>query len=477
MLFRAERWSLSGRFLLLLALGIITAQLISSSIWYAQWRSDTNTTVRDMSEHMAYRIAATASFFQSLPTTYRHVVLDQLRDMGGTRFFVTLNRERIHINDLNDSHRKAIVVETVARILDEQLGIRDKVTIEFSRADDLHVINNDIRLIDLPDNWGASSLLYKPLDAPILVVQIPVSDNEWLYLASLMPDPMFLEEASPLSLERLFSLLVSLSVVLAIGFFYVRSLTRPLRQLTDAMEQFGRGEMIRLPETGTRELVATARAVNDMQERIQCYLDDRQRLFASISHDLKTPITRLRLRAELLEKEKVRNAFREDLEDLEIMVKASLQCVKDTDIHETPTDLDLSRLLRTLQEGIELRGGELQLQALGDCHYRGKPLALKRCLGNLIDNAIYYGQRAELWITDSADELRIYLRDHGPGIPADKISRAFEPYSRLNPKGSIQTGHGLGLSIARNIARAHGGEILLENHPGGGLLAVLVLPR
>ncbi|MCY0965042.1 ATP-binding protein [Parathalassolituus penaei] len=469
--------SLSTRFLLLLAIGIVTAQLISSAIWYAQWRSDTDNTVRDMSEHMAYRIASTASFFTSLPNTYRHVVLDQLRDMGGTRFFVSLNRERILVNDLNDSHRKSIVVNSVRQVLQEQLGIKDEATIEFSRAEDLHVLNNETRLLDLPDNWGASSLLYKPLDAPILVVQIRIADNQWLYLASLMPDPMFLDGQSPLSLERMFSLLVSLVVVLLLGFLFVRSLTRPLRQLTTAMEQFGRGESVRLPETGSKELVATARAVNDMQERIQRYLDDRQRLFASISHDLKTPITRLRLRAELLQREEVREAFREDLEDLEIMVKASLQCVKDTDIHETPVEVDIGRLLRTLQEGADLCGGTLQLPDDLRCSYRGKPLALKRCIGNLIDNAIYYGQRAELSVQDSAHTLTLVIRDFGPGIPADKIDRAFEPYTRLGAHTGLQPGHGLGLSIARNIARAHGGEITLSNHPDGGLVARLVLPR
>ena len=473
----ARHSSLSTHFLLLLAVGIITAQLISSAIWYAQWRSDTNNTVRDMSEHMAYRIASTASFFTSLPNTYRHVVLDQLRDMGGTRFFVSLNRERIRITDLSDSQRKAIVVDSVQRILHEQLGLKENVTVEFSRAEDLHVLNNETRLLDLPENWGASSLLYKPLDAPILVVQIQVSDSEWLYLASLMPDPMFLDGQSPLSLERVFSLLVSLVVVLALGFLFVRSLTRPLRQLTAAMEQFGRGESVQVPETGSKELVATARAVNDMQERIQRYLDDRQRLFASISHDLKTPITRLRLRAELLQKEEVRQAFRGDLEDLDIMVKASLQCVKDTDIHETPVEVDLGRLLRTLQEGAGLVGGELQLPDDLNCLYRGKPLALKRCIGNLIDNAIYYGECAEVSVLDSNSTLVLIIRDHGPGIPDDKIERAFEPYTRLGPHTALQSGHGLGLSIARNIARAHGGEITLANHPDGGLEATLILPR
>ncbi|WP_036535041.1 ATP-binding protein [Oceanobacter kriegii] len=476
---RLQQSSLSARFLLLLTLGIVLAQGISTSIWYAQWRTDTNKTTREMSEHMAYRIAATANFFTSLPQIYRHVVLDQLRDMGGTRFFVSLNRERIHINDLNDSERKQIVVDTTRQVLAEQLGLHDGVFIEFSRADDLHVLNNEVKLVDLPDSWGASSLLYKPLDAPILVVQIPVSDTEWLYLATLMPDPMFLDEQSPLSLERLLSLLLSLMVVLLLGSVFVRSLTRPLRSLTEAMEQFGRGDSVQLDETGSKELLATARAVNEMQSRIQRYLNDRERLFASISHDLKTPITRLRLRAELLQKEQVREAFIDDLEDLELMVKASLQCVKDTDIHENPADVDIMKLFTNLSEGARLDGKQVVVPLLQECFYRGKPLALKRLFGNLIDNALYYGGSAEVYLEDTDTELVVAILDHGPGIPEEQLEKVFDPYTRLKSDTSLNLGlnMGLGLSIARNIARAHGGELTLSNHPAGGLQARVVLPR
>jgi len=469
--------SLSGRILLVLAVGVILAQLISSTIWLTQWRADKDHNVREMSRHMAFRVASTVQFFSSLPTAYRHVVLDQLRDMGGTRFFVTLNKELIRVKDLPESRRKSIVVNEVRSVLKQQLGFEQSVRIEFSQADDLHVLNNNIKLLDLPEKWGASTLLIKPLNAPILVIQVPVSDTEWLYLATLMPDPFFLDEGSPLSAERMISLLVSLMIVLLLGYGFVRSLTKPLRRLNQAVEQFGRGEESKLEESGSLELRATARAVNEMQQRIQRYLDDRERLFASISHDLRTPITRLRLRAELLEDVVERADFCDDLEDLEMMVKASLQCVKDTDIHENLIEVDIARLLRQMQQGIELAGGELVLPEPLECFYPAKPLALKRCIGNLIDNAIFYGQRAEVSLVDSERMLVLIIRDFGPGIPEEKLERVFQPYMRLSPDNSGHPGMGLGLSIARNIARAHGGELLLSNHPEKGLVARLTLPR
>jgi signal transduction histidine kinase len=457
---RLQLLSLSSRFLLLLTTGIISAQLISGAIWYAQWQADTRKTTLEMSEHIAYRISATTSFFLKLPNAYR---------------------EPIEVNDLNDSKRKQLVVESVRQVLEKELKVGSDTRVEFSRADDLKVLNNQVRLIDLPENWGASSLLYKPLDAPILVVQIHLSEKEWLYLATLMPDPMFLEELSPLSVERVLSIVVSLAIVLALGFIFVRSLTRPLTSLTRAMERFGRGEAVELQERGSKELVATARAVNDMQKRIQRYLIDRERLFASISHDLKTPITRLRLRAELLQRPDVRQAFTEDLEDLDVMVKASLQCVKDTDIHETPTEIDLIRLLNSFKEGADLGGSILTLPDMDVCPYRGKPLALKRCLGNLIDNAISHGGSAQVSIGEAMNEdgeslLQIDIFDSGPGIPASKLDRVFEPYTRLATGTGTSSNMGLGLSIARNIARAHGGDLVLSNRSEGGLLARLTLP-
>jgi signal transduction histidine kinase len=109
--------------------------------------------------------------------------------------------------------------------------------------------------------------------------------------------------------------------------------------------------------------------------------------------------------------------------------------------------------------------------------FLGKPLALKRCLGNLVDNALFYGGSADILISDSERQLEILVRDHGPGIPGDQLERVFQPYTRLAPGASNQAGMGLGLSIVRNIARAHGGDVVLSNHPGGGVLASLTLPR
>ena len=469
--------SLSGQILIVMTIGVALAQFISSSIWLRQLEADTEQNVREVSQPMAFRVASTISYFSSLPKNYRHIVIDQLQDMGGTRFFVTVNKEEIIINDLPESPLKNIVIAEFRATLSNQLGITNP-KIAFSSPDDLHVINNSIKLIDLPERWGHHSLLVKPLAPPILVIQIPINEDDWLYIATLMPDPYFLDGASPISPERLFSLAASIITVLLLSLLIIRRVTRPLAILARAAERFGQGDWRPLEEIGSTEVRNTAQAFNAMQTRIQRYLNDRERLFAAISHDLKTPITRLRLRAEMLEEDDVREAMIHDLEDLDMLVKGALQSVKETDIHENRIDVNIQQMLTHMQSSAKLAGKVISLQGELKTPYVGKPLAIKRCLGNLIDNALYYGNSASVYIDDNQERLCIRIRDKGPGIPIDKIDKMFQPYTRLTPDHSGHPGGmGLGLSIARNIARAHGGEVILQNVVTGGLEATISLPR
>ncbi|MBJ7536479.1 ATP-binding protein [Marinomonas transparens] len=476
---RLKRWSQSftGQILIIMALGVASAQFISTTIWLRQLESDTEQNVREVSKHMAFRIAATVSYFTSLPQNYRHIVIDQLQEMGGTRFFVTLNKEEITINALPDSDLKGIVKNEVQSTLAKQLGIKN-AKIQFSSPSDLHVINNQTLLMDLPERWGHHSLLVKPLTPPIIIIQIPINDKDWLYLASLMPDPYFLNNSSALTGDRLFSMAMSVITVLLLSILILRRITRPLATLARAAERFGQGDSKPIKEVGSMEVRNTAKAFNDMQMRIQRYLNDRERLFASISHDLKTPITRLRLRAEMLDEDDIRDAMIRDLEDLDMLVKGALQSVKETDIHENRIDINIVRMLKDMQSTANLHSTTLSVQGELRYPYFGKPLAIKRCLGNLVDNALYYGKNATVFIEDDEDALSIRICDQGPGIPIDKIDKVFQPYTRLTPDHSGHPGGmGLGLSIARNIARAHGGEVTLSNLPEGGLEATIWLPR
>lgn len=460
----------------MMAFGVFLAQLISSSIWTTQWRSDYEARVAHMSVSMANRVTSTVRFFIKLPNSYRHLVLDQLRDMGGTRFFVTLNKEKIVLEDAVESPAKTLIINAFNKALRKELGSETAISIAFSLPDTLKVINNGTKLSDLPERWGHQTLMLAPYDAPILVVQFPINEKEWFYVATIIPSLLLEDSGSPLSTERLISLLVSLLTVMIIGIFVVRYMTRPIRRLGRAAMQVGRGESVIVPVRGSREEQLTAQAFNDMQLRIQKYLNDRQKLFASISHDLKTPITRLRLRAELLTDEGTREAFCRDLEDLDLLVKGAIQSVSETDIHENQTAVDISRLLLHFSEDAQIAGHTLKVTGESVHCFIGKPLAIKRCIGNLLDNAYHYGSTVGVQLTLSDAHLFICISDDGPGIPKADLKQVFEPYIRVMPQFGHASGMGLGLSIARNIARAHGGDIELCNLEPKGLKVTLQLP-
>ena len=313
----------------------------------------------------------------------------------------------------------------------------------------------------------------------MLVIQAELEPGNWIFLASLMPNPYFLQAAEPLGWERLLlQALPLVAVLVLLGVMVLRWITRPLAALSDAAEAFGKDERVPdLPESGSREFVNTSRAFTAMRLRIQKYLEDRERLFISISHDLRTPITRLKLRAEMLDDDEQRAEFEEDLDELDMMVKGALQCVKDTEIHENTEDLRLDTLLSRMARGAGLAGKEVRYTPSG-LTVRAKPLALKRAIGNLLDNALHYGQRAELQARQEAGEVVIEIRDHGPGVPAEALHTVFEPHVRLgHGREQNDAGLGLGLGIARSIVQAQGGQLRLDNHPQGGLVATVRLPQ
>jgi signal transduction histidine kinase len=277
----------------------------------------------------------------------------------------------------------------------------------------------------------------------------------------------------------LLSVLVLLVAVILLSLLAVRWITRPLKTLADAAEELGKDiNRPPLPETGPVEVVRAARALNTMQSRLSRYLSDRTRIFAAMSHDLKTPITRLRLRAELLDDPQIRQKFSKDLEEMESMVGATLDFMRGLENEERSQRIDVTALLESLQADAREIGGRVEIEGAASAPYAGRPQALKRCLANLIDNAVKYGRSARLAVDDDAARLRISVRDEGPGIAEAELERVFEPFHRLETSRSRESGGtGLGLSIARNIAEQHGGTLVLRNLPAGGLEAILTLPR
>ena len=234
-----------------------------------------------------------------------------------------------------------------------------------------------------------------------------------------------------------------------------------------------------LVEKGPAEVRRAARAFNTMQGRLGRFVEERTRILAAVSHDLKTPITRLRLRLEQVGDDAVRAKMERDLAEMQNLVQGSLDFMRGMALQEKTQPLDIDALLESLRDDAEDMGHSVAVSGEARAPYPAKPLALKRCLSNLVENAIRYGHRATIEVYDSEAELTLVVSDSGPGLPEEALSRVFEPFYRLEPSRNPDTGGtGLGLSIARNIARGHGGELTLKNGSDGkGLRATLTLPR
>ncbi|KJU77921.1 ATP-binding protein [Ectopseudomonas chengduensis] len=472
-----RRWlprSLLGRMLLLTLLAILAAQTLSSAIWLSQLRATQLEGLVTTARSLAHSMSASVRYFRSLPVNYRPLVLDQLRSMGGTRFVVSLNDRPLQMKLLPTTPRKQVVTESVTEVLRQALGNAADISVTFVSPDDLRIFNGGLKLDELPRSWAHYALTLEPVNPPVLVTQIQLAPGEWLYIASLLPEPYTSLEEPILPTQQLWFILLTTAFLLLFIGLLVHLQSRPLKRLARTARHLSLGaEVEPVAEGGGREVVEVARAFNAMRERISRYLTERSQLFSAISHDLRTPITRLRLRVELLDDESLQSKFGRDLDDLELLVKGALQCVKDTDIHENIEPVDLNHLLHGLTEPY-LGSGRVTLDGAAHDLYPGKPLALRRCIGNLLDNALKYGERAHLHIEDDAEAFVLHVDDEGPGVPEQKLEQVFEPHFRL---ASQQQGYGMGLGIARNLAHSHGGELSLRNLRDGGLRVTLWLPR
>jgi signal transduction histidine kinase len=270
-----------------------------------------------------------------------------------------------------------------------------------------------------------------------------------------------------------------ITVVLAgVLFAMTRTITRPLSSLANAAEAVGRGaRQAPLPETGARELRNATRAFNTMQERLRRYLDSRTHVLAAMSHDLRTPLTRMKLRAETLEDAALRERFDADLDEMSRMVTGALNLFKGVDRAEPLVPVQIEKLLGDLHSELAELGVHFTVSGTA-APLLARPMALKRCLTNVVSNAAKYGGHAAVVVEDAPSELVIRVQDEGPGIPAELLERVFEPFFRLESSRNADTGGvGLGLSIARDIAQSHGGSLVLTNRSLRGLEAILKLPR
>ena len=267
--------------------------------------------------------------------------------------------------------------------------------------------------------------------------------------------------------------------ILLVSFVLVRSVTAPLRTLARAADRIGIDLAApEVPQTGPREIQQTAKAFNRMQARIKRLISDRTQTLAAVSHDLKTPITRLRLRAEFVRDEDLRQTIEGDLDEMERMIESTLAFLRGDAIGEESKTVDIASILKTISDELVDTGHDVVLAGLPHLSLRCKPLAIKRAFSNLIENAVKYGARARVALAERYDGIVITIADDGPGVPEEELERVFDPFYRLEASRSRETGGtGLGLTVARTVIRAHGGDVRLHNLQPSGLCAMVTLPK
>ncbi len=324
---------------------------------------------------------------------------------------------------------------------------------------------------------GDAEIIRDGLPAAIQI-SMSLSDGQRLIASHHYPEESALAPSRHLPLLTGYFLVIAVITLLA-----MRWAVLPLQRLARAADVLGRDlSGAPLAETGPREVRQAAHAFNTMQSRLASYLHDRLRILAAISHDLKSPITRLKLRAEMLADAGQREKFLRDLEEMENMIAATLDFLRGESRQENGVLLDINALVSTLRDDMKTVNAFVEVYGAASRPLLARPQALRRCLANLLDNAVRYGKGANgrvlITLEDSAETLKLHIDDNGPGIPESELEQMFEPFRRGESSRNRATGGtGLGLAVARNLARAHGGNVSLSNRPEGGLRATLTLPR
>jgi len=284
------------------------------------------------------------------------------------------------------------------------------------------------------------------------------------------PRPWFGGPVVPLTFQFVF--------LIVAAWYGAKSLTRPIQRLSDAAERLSEDlDSPPLEENGPREARQAAHTFNLMQRRIREQVQQRSRMLGAVSHDLRTPLSRLKLRLEQIDDSRLQDQMRQDLDDMIGMLDATLTYLHEQRTSEALQWMDVQALVESLSENAQDQGANVQ--ASGVCApMQVQPMALRSCINNLIDNALRYAGDASIVLEDQQHQLLIRVIDHGPGIAPDKREAVFEPFFRLEGSRNRNSGGvGLGMTIAREAAERLGGHLGLEETPGGGLTAVISLPR
>jgi signal transduction histidine kinase len=441
--------SIAGRTLAVLLLGLMISHVLSLGLYFAD---RTTALLLTGGEHVGDRVATIDRIVERTQPSERARVVALAQD---PRLRISLTPDSRIDSEQADGWQTRILRTALETYLDP--ADKQNYRLRYGRPEAV-----------------SSALGAGYQDAQVVDVSLQLSDGNWLNFTALVypRDPL-------LSLRFILSMVIMIVAILVLSGIVVYQMAAPLRAFAQAAQRLGTDvHAPPLPEGGPREVRYATRTFNEMQARIRRFVEDRTQMLAAISHDLRTPIMRLRLRAEFVEDDEQRERTLHDLDEMERMIASTLAFARDDAATEAPETVDLVALVQRVCDDIEDAGLSVEFEGEGRLAYMCRPNALRRALANLVENAALYGHQARVDLLAQERALVVRIDDQGPGIPEAEQENVFKPFQRLEASRSRETGGtGLGLTVARTIVRAHGGDIHLENRPEGGLRVEVTLPR
>ena len=393
-----------------------------------------------------------------------------------------------------DEARRLAEHLVIARALVTEGSIADRPTIAARLTTDRYAVAWDSEFRPLPriaptlTDMRSQVLAWEPALAtsdlrlrlaspgrdPRIVGTMSLADGSWLHFSTLNP-----VEGLNLSIERVMLALVPALALLALGGLLLRQTLRPMRRLAEAADEFGTGlHHAPVEEAGPSEIRRVITAFNRMQGRIDRLIGDRTQALAAVGHDLRTPLSRLRLRADGIEQEKLRDDIAEEIGEMDAMIASLLAYLGGEADPEPPRRVDIAELCASLADAACDAGHDVTYDGPDHLEASVRASGLRRAIGNLVDNATHFGTPVRIVLAEAGEKLRIAVEDDGPGIPDEALTRVMEPFVRLDTARARDTrGFGLGLAIVKRVARREDGRLILANRPEGGLVATIILPR
>jgi signal transduction histidine kinase len=447
---------------------LICTLVVSHLIGITIYSLDRGAAVTSTEAHdFADRVVGMVTLLDHLPREWHQ---DIVRESDGRTFHVTLNAtpDTVAREDVGS------LSEEVARYLRSQLPewAPDRILVGLSETP---FVPRGTPSQERSAQSAASPNGTAGSEQPrtFLHISIWLGDEGWLNFVGEMPAA---QTFWPLQASAY--MLTILVGVGAVAVWLVFRVTAPLTAFAQAADRLGRDIRAEpLRETGSREVAQASRAFNAMQQRIRRLVENRTQILAALSHDLKTPMTLLRLRLEMMEDGSEKAKALQTLDEMESMIVSVLEFTKVTLLNEPWRSVDLPALLASICEDMADAGADIEFQSTGKISYSCRRVGLKRALTNLIDNAVEHGERARVRLRRQDAMIVVEIEDDGPGVPEDQQDAIFMPFYRIDQSRSEGTGGtGLGLSIAQTIVHGHGGQIELENRSGGGLRVRISLP-